>query len=281
MNPRIQEPAAHARFELVPIQHEHHATALGLVTHPSPTNMNLPHVEVISAWLEAPLDDDWCVALQIAIQNGRPVVSELRVFPAEVPAKLVRTDGKVATFSSKTGTWAGDWLGVNAKVPKGGLTSTIVRRAKIPLHTKFFEEIRQDIIKRGGQDFFAAEFGFPEVPQQRPPGGTTKKRRPGRPPVPCEELLSVAQDYAAVVAAGSRKPLQDVAQTRGRGVEEIRRRVFKARREGLLSPTHGGVGEGVLTAQAKRLIQKSRRGKRMAGGRNTTKKVQGRRLGSS
>ena len=221
----------------------------------------LPHVRVESVWLEAPLGDDWCVALQLAVQDGRPVVSELRIFPAERPPQLVHVGGMVQGFQYASGEWNGKWLGIHAKVPKRGLSSTIVRRARIPLHAEFFEDIRQELTS-SGQDFFADDFGFPTAGGVAARKRTPTKDTPGRPALPLEALLPIAQDYATAVAAGSRRPLQDLARMRGQNVEEIRRRVHQARRRGLLTPTHPGSASGSLTPKACQLLQQLERRKR-------------------
>ncbi len=60
MNPRIQKPTASAQDGWERIVDPGRARALGLDPIPrSPSNE--PHVRVRSVWLEAPLDDDWCI----------------------------------------------------------------------------------------------------------------------------------------------------------------------------------------------------------------------------
>ena len=259
MNLRTHKPTATAGDALTLITDANLATALGLDSVPMPP-ANLPHVRVWSAWLEAPLGDDWCVALQLAVQDGRPVVSELRIFPAERPPQLVHVGGVVQAFQDAPGEWNGKWLGIHAKVPKRGLSSTIVRQARIPLHAEFFEEIRQELAS-SGQDFFSDDFGFPTAG-----GGAARKGRspknapgPGRPALSLEALLPIAQHYATAIARGSRRPLQDLARQRGQDIEEIRRRVHQARRRGLLTPTSAGAASGVLTLKARRLLRQARR----------------------
>ena len=252
MNPRIQRPTARAPHTKRPIHYPLLAAALGLKPVPNEP-LNEPQVYVQSAWLEAPLGDDWCVALQLAVQDGQPVVSELRIFPAERPPQLLRADGEVEPFPYASGEWNGKWLGVGARVPRGGLTTTIVRKARISMLTELFEDIRKKLSSKG-HDFFDYRLGFPDVKRDR------GARGPGRPAVPLDALLPIAQDYAAAVAGGSRRPLQDIAQKDRRGVEEIRRRVRQARRRGLLTPAASSAAGGELTPEARRLIRQAKDG---------------------
>ena len=63
-----------------------------------------------NAWLEVPLDETWMTAYRIAMQNGSPVVAEVRIFPSE-PGKR-RAPGE----------WRGSWKGMNADVTGRGVT---------------------------------------------------------------------------------------------------------------------------------------------------------------
>ena len=260
MNPRIQKPTASAQDGWEFIADPGRARALGLDPIPWPPS-NEPHVRVRSVWLEAPLDDDWCIALQIAAQDGQPVVSELRIFPAEPPPQLVYTRGVVQRFSYPAGEWNGRWTGIDAKVPKRGLSSTIARRARVPLHAEYFEDIRQALLKKFQKDFFVDEFGFSSV-DPRAAGTASRTKQtvgPGRPALPISALLPIAEAYADAVARGSRRPLKDLARRSGRSVDEIRRRVHQARRRGLLTRAAPGAAGGALTPEALVLLGRSRR----------------------
>jgi hypothetical protein len=53
--------------------------------------------------------DVWVAAYRLLVEEGRLIVAELRVFPAEQ--------------DRDAGSWSGELLGDNAKAPRGGLTA--------------------------------------------------------------------------------------------------------------------------------------------------------------
>ena len=63
---------------------------------------------VDEAWVEVPLGDEWVAAYALVLQQGYPVIAEVRIFPAE-PKR------------PGAGQWSGHFLGVNAAVPSGGV----------------------------------------------------------------------------------------------------------------------------------------------------------------
>ena len=95
-----------------------------------------PPDEVTSQWLEAPLDDGWLLALRVGVQEGWPVVAELRVFPDEGDDRDSRWPG----------CWSAERLGYLAPVPPGGLTARKLREVR--LDTLLREQAKQILAQR-------------------------------------------------------------------------------------------------------------------------------------
>lgn len=86
-------------------------------------------VETRDAWITARLSPEWIAAYRLAVQDGVRVVAELRVYPQPV-----------ATRDVPPGEWPGRMGGLHAPVPRGGLTSTILKAATIGQHVRSFRE---------------------------------------------------------------------------------------------------------------------------------------------
>lgn len=103
--------------------------------------------------------------------------------------------------------------------------------------------------------------GVPDAPAARP-----SPPRAAEPPAPAParptrardgalDLARLAADYLEVVAAGSRRPVVDLAERRSWDPERTRRALGRARSRGLLvGPGRGRVG-GALSDEAERLLR--------------------------
>jgi hypothetical protein len=107
------------------------AAMAGVASEPEP---GTPHrlVTVEDVWITAH-DGPWVVAYRLALQRGRLVIGELRVYPGAPSAKSRNVDsGEIEWIS---GPEPRPWddrrlLGINAPVPLGGLTSSVVHRLR-------------------------------------------------------------------------------------------------------------------------------------------------------
>jgi hypothetical protein len=80
-------------------------------------------------WIERPLSNDWMQAVRLAVQDGRPVIAELRIFPA--PKWNEQSASDKVLPAEEPGCWAVEWLGDRAKIPPGGLPARgVVREAQ-------------------------------------------------------------------------------------------------------------------------------------------------------
>jgi hypothetical protein len=211
-------------------------------------------VQVENLWLETSLPGDpaWTVAYRIALQDGRAVVAELRVFPTEsdVPNR-------------EPGSWRGEWLGRKAPVPAGGLTTRAVRSIRVGQDVQslanYVDEIRKEPDLRWFLDpkhGWLGHLGITDSLKIERPRAVRPGR--GRPTLPARAYLDVATAYAAAVERGSRSPIQDVAATLAIPVSTVRARIHTARRLGFLDPGRQGHAGGQLMPAARRLLQKTR-----------------------
>ena len=209
---------------------------------PGPT-VAVSVTRVDEAWVEVPLGDAWVAAYFLVLQQGRPVIAEVRIFPAE-PQR------------PGAGQWSGHFLGVDASVPAGGVRSRLLR---LPLrtHQVWTDRFLASLRKRQGPDRFRDQrwLGDHEfVPTPRTRRSTRRAR--GRPSLPNRAYAVVARAYDAAIQRKSRSPVKDVAAALNESsLGRVRSLIFKARAKGYLTQTIQGRSEGRLTALGKRVLR--------------------------
>ena len=193
-------------------------------------------------WVEVP-HGDWLAAYRFLPVDGRPVLAEVRVFPAE---SVPRDPGR----------WS------EQAVPEGGVPARVLRE----LRTSVADEVRRHVLqqlagKRGAawilDSFGLQRMGFTEAILDAP-------HRPGRRGRDEAFYASIAVRYAVLVATGTRTPIQDLAKELvGQGEwfspESVRQLVTKARARGLLTEAPPGRAGGVATERAWELVKTERR----------------------
>jgi len=130
------------------------------------------------------------------------------------------------------------------KVPLGGLTARTAR----PPFGPIYAAARVLVRKEGVDDLTGtvARWGY----VARKP----LKRQPGRRRRPDVDYARVAAAYVTACARGSRKPVQEVADSMGEGRDYIRDMLAEARRRELLTSPPPGRPGGRLTAKAEALL---------------------------
>jgi hypothetical protein len=205
------------------------------------------------SWVEVPVGDGWVAAYRIVPKGGRPVVGEVRVFPAERRREV-----------------AGRWSERGPAVPDDGVPGRVLRelRLKDP-HTRFPELLRswEDQHGEAATHRVFRRFGFSRRARTVP-------RRPGRAGRPEDFYLAWAVAYADRIRAGSRSPIKDLARRPPVRIEgyvsrggptvaagTVRDIVHRARTRGLLTESPVGRAGGELTAKAMRLLGPGRSGR--------------------
>jgi hypothetical protein len=209
---------------------------------------------VHNLWLEVPLDDDWMAASRLAIVRGRPVVSELRIFPIE------------ATVTKRPkGEWIGSLRGVEAVVPARGLTTKTLGRVRVHQHLQGLPALLDRYKKQGMTPEHVARW-FKLAPPTPPTSGR------GRKGLPDLFLARIARDYAAAVAAESPHPLQDVAKRARKPIVVVRGWVYKARQRGFLIGGAWGKPAGALSLGAEAYLRREAQTERRQDRRHARRK---------
>jgi hypothetical protein len=194
-----------------------------------------------AVWVEAPMRDGWIAAFRILPDpEGSPAVAELRVFP-DHPRRA-------------PGQWAPELPMVDTRqhIPRGGLTSRLLREIKVPGAVLFTQRLMDEFAKGWadlGHDAMAELF--------EPHGLTDEPRRRGRPPLSDLELARAARVYERAVKSGH--PIERVSTELGVSEDTARKRIWTARDRGLLTDAPAGRPGGRLTPKARELLSRQRR----------------------
>lgn len=195
-------------------------------------------------WIESALDNQWIVAYRIAIQRRRAVVSEVRVLPNEPRPRA-------------PGRWSGaGWEGMDATVPTGGLSTRLLRKVRLghDVHSlsRILEHVQRDDPNALKPEGWLGRMGVTQTTQpKRPRPGLGR----GRPPLPALTYAEVAAVYAAAVARGSKRPVEELASHYRQPVALIRSRVQRARALGYLESGVQGTAGGRLMPKAKGILR--------------------------
>jgi hypothetical protein len=190
----------------------------------------------------------WAYEMQLQLENGCWVVSQLRVFPDPGDLDLEQLLDDTKWWM---GTGMADWAAASARelahiaqaqprpttvfLPPGGLTARHLRRIKFRGLKEQHEGVRRLVNRYRG---------------------SSSRHRKGRHRGDAR-LALVAKLYVAALSRGSRTPIADVArQFRAKKASQVRDAIYLARRKGFLSATREqGVPGGELTPKAIELLE--------------------------
>lgn len=214
-------------------------------------------VETEDLWIEMPLPIDaaWIVAYRVVVQKTRAVVAEVRVFPSEpdIPDR-------------EAGSWQGEWLGRQAQVPAGGLSTRALRSIRLGHDVRSLDlvitQVKQNPDPRvrrllDPERGWLGAIGLTEAMTTDRPRAAVAGR--GRPALPRSEYAALAAAYVAALAGGRRQPVLDVANQFTLSVSCVRARIHTARRLGFLERGSPGSAGGALTPAARRLLRQTTR----------------------
>ncbi len=214
------------------------------VPHATTPIQGVVAVMVPEHWVGTRIDADWSAYFRIISQNGQPVIGEVRIFPNERPGAPAQAAGQ----------WSAEALGVHAKVPRGGITSRLIKnKLKIPM------------IQDSARDLTAFAHVGPEDEQEpalatlrqefAPP--IAKKTKRGR--IGQDDLFYVqlAAEYANLLASGNRKPVAAIATRRRLPRATVRDAIRQARQKGFLTEAFHGRPTGVLTPAAFEVLKQT------------------------
>ena len=228
-----------------------------------------PTYDLKNFWVNTDVDDAWQVDLRLALQEGRLVVSEVRLFPRAVADHPRYEISNNASGPHEPGVpWGhGEHWGLDAVVPAGGVSVRLLRRVPVHAHERLWQKRRRRAprIRIEGSDGTVTEGLMEEMDvlleqldQESKNKEEHKTSKKGRPSTITDELLArVASIYTKAHKAGKR-PTQAVArQLRNTSESRARDLVHRARLRGLLEKAHWGRAGGKLTKRAKEIIKNS------------------------
>jgi hypothetical protein len=211
---RLQEPVVRISSNRVPVTHAE-AETFGLKVGPWQRSGHrwAGLIQDIAVWLDVPLSDDWNAAYRLIGQSGRPVVAELRVYPAGGALRGHRL-------------WEGDIPGVPAEAPKGGITARLLRRLKAGAAARTRDLIIAKLYELKNEKLNAT-LGIDRL-EQRP----LDKKRPvtGRPRhLSDRDYRQLAKRYVILVKGGCRNPRATLAKETGLTRACVNSRLTRAR----------------------------------------------------
>jgi hypothetical protein len=198
-------------------------------------------------WVEDAIDDDWVAAYRVMVEDGQPLVAEVRLFP----------------HAPLEGRGAGRWSERVADVPADGVPGRTLRELRLKVPRGTFAAFVRDIAK--DPRFAAQVFKHSSLSLDAEVQG----RRPGRKGRSDAFYLVWAVAYVQEMAKGSRHPIKDLAEhppspvkgyvSDGGQVSEatVRDLIHKARTRGLLSEPPRGQPGGHLTEKAKGILSQA------------------------
>jgi hypothetical protein len=199
----------------------------------------------VGAWVEdvitSPHGSRWAVAVWIVERRGRPVIGEVRVYPATPQTRK-----------------PGRWDGTPRDVPVGGLERRLL--VKVPLGRyapAVMGWISAAATRPGGAPaVYTTGPNLAWVDRILPGAASLAPRpRPERPVGRSDAYYAeLAAAYVERLAAGSVSPVKDLAAKRGETPGRIRDLLHEARVRGLLSKGEAGKRGGYLTPRARQVL---------------------------
>ncbi len=203
--------------------------------------LTLAQVVSDEGWVIVALDAEWIAAYRLASQNGGLVVAELRIYPRTAglhAGRVVAASGQhCARVAVTPGEWPGALAGLRAIVPTGGLTSSIVRRARLTRDVNQARDLGAVFWRRGDtpsrRALLASGAASPEPVPQKKAGGA------GRPGKRTTFYRRVASVYGEALGRGE-PPVQQVARALKLTRPVAGYAVLRARQLGFLPATTQG-----------------------------------------
>lgn len=185
---------------------------------------------VLERWVWLELEGGYVAAARTTTLDGRPVIAEIRLFPAA---------------SREHDRFRKAWTGEITEVPSGGVTTEVIRSVRL----RSMRELEHGAARALGLAETIDYVPLPEIP-----------RRPGRAGVPLQQDARVAHAYVHELAAGSRGVISRTAErlsTHGTTLTPayVRKSIARCRSKGLLTQTRQGRGGGELTDAARAILQ--------------------------
>ena len=194
-------------------------------------------IKVVDDWVPIRINLEWVAAFRLVVQDGQPVVGEVRVFPAE----------NIDAARPDDGSWSAAALGRRAKVPAGGMRARLLKNDVKwgPVE----DLIRQlaavaPVILEHVNDENLGEL-FSKASKQ----GARQRGKPD------SFYAKIAKEYVRLLGQRIRNPIGKLAESRNTPQPRMRDMVHEARRRELLTRKSQGVAGGQLTQKALQVLK--------------------------
>jgi len=214
------------------------------------TNIDMSSVrETTCGMLETDLAGGWTLVEVFEMQDDKPIVAEMKIFPKQPEAETgktrsVRSFGHRSPNKWPVGGSSGD------VTPKGGITVSLLREVRLGMThaAPILEDYREWLTDNKYVDLSSMAESLPE-------SGKPSRAAKGEARRQTDEYYSrIAVDYERFCAEGNRAPVKTMAEEREVDIGKMRSHVHRARRNGFLSDVVQGQTGGTATEKAKRVL---------------------------
>ncbi|MDP6686977.1 MAG: hypothetical protein QF680_03260 [Acidobacteriota bacterium] len=211
------------------------------------TNIDMSSVrETTCGMLETDLAGGWKLVEIFEMQNDKPVVAELKIFPMP-PTK--REDGKlldVRNYGHRSPESNGD------VTPDGGVKVSLLREVRLGLKhaAPIIDDYREWLINNKYVDLTGMAERLDEQIETPSRAKTGERRRQTD-----EYYATLAMDYERLCREGSRSPVKTMAEERAVPIAKMSSHIHRARRNGFLSDAVTTAAGGVATEKALKILK--------------------------
>ncbi len=208
-----------------------------------------------TGWAVDKLGDAWIVALRLTVQDGQPVIAEARIFPndpsdPDFPSDLPGLPAGIGDRAMR-----GEWTPNGNAVPRGGLTTRMIRR----VHTGDLSGTIAKKLRHINEAFRPVGDDTPSIVELAGgPGWDAVVHRAQQQPAGLfrdQRLAMTAALYVDACQQDPRHANRQVAEQLAIPVEHVRDRIYAARVAGLLTAGPGkGRAGGRLTDEAQEIL---------------------------
>ncbi len=205
--------------------------------------------ETTCGMLETDLAGGWTMVEVFEMQDDKPVVAEMKIFPKQEietgKTHSVRNFGHRSPNKWPVGGSGGD------VTPKGGITVSLLREVRLGMThaAPILADYRKWLTDNKYVDLSWMAESLPESGKPSRAAKGAARRQTDR------YYSQIAVDYERLCAEGNRAPVKTMAEERDLDIGKMRSHVHRARRNGFLSDVYQGQTGGTATNKALKILK--------------------------
>ena len=210
------------------------------------THINMSTVRKKTAGMaETDLADGWTLVEIFELQDGKPVVAELKIFPRPPKAKA-GTTRKARNYGHRSPEGNGD------VTPDGGITASLLREVRLGMKhaAPILEDYREWLTNNKYVDLSEDVERFDKQIGRPSHAKTGERRREAD-----QYYAKISVQYERLCAEGSRSPVKSMAEEHGVKLGRMRSHIHRARRNGFLTDAVQGKKGGAATEKALTILK--------------------------